>query len=56
MGLLYYPVLMAADIMLYKADLVPTGVDQEPHLEVTREIARKFNSIYGDTISRTAEI
>jgi len=49
MGLLYYPVLMAADIMLYKADLVPTGVDQEPHLEVTREIARKFNSIYGET-------
>lgn len=49
MGLLYYPVLMAADIMLYKADLVPTGIDQEPHLEVTREIARKFNSIYGDT-------
>ena len=49
MGLLYYPVLMAADIMLYKADLVPTGIDQEPHLEVTREIARKFNSIYGET-------
>jgi tryptophanyl-tRNA synthetase len=49
MGLLFYPVLMAADIMLYKADLVPTGVDQEPHLEVTREIARRFNSIYGET-------
>ena len=49
MGLLYYPVLMAADIMLYKADLVPTGVDQEPHLEVTREIARKFNSMFGVT-------
>lgn len=48
MGLLYYPVLMAADIMLYKADLVPTGIDQEPHLEVTREIARKFNSTYGE--------
>jgi len=54
MGLLYYPVLMAADIMLYKADLVPTGVDQEPHLEVTREIARKFNSIYGDTFPEPA--
>lgn len=54
MGLLYYPVLMAADIMLYKADLVPTGIDQEPHLEVTREIARKFNSIYGDTFPEPA--
>ncbi len=49
MGLLYYPVLMAADILLYKADLVPVGIDQEPHLEVAREIARKFNSVYGQT-------
>lgn len=49
MGLLYYPVLMAADIMLYKGELVPVGIDQEPHLEVTREIARKFNSMFGDT-------
>lgn len=49
MGLLYYPVLMAADIMLYKAEKVPVGIDQEPHLEVTREIARKFNSMFGDT-------
>lgn len=49
MGLLYYPVLMAADILLYKADLVPVGIDQEPHLEVTREIARKFNQMFGDT-------
>lgn len=48
MGLLYYPVLMAADILLFKADLVPVGIDQEPHLEVTREIARKFNSTYGE--------
>lgn len=54
MGLLFYPVLMAADIMLYKADLVPTGIDQEPHLEVTREIARKFNSIYGVTFPEPA--
>lgn len=46
MGLLYYPVLMAADILLYKAEFVPTGIDQEPHLEVTREIARKFNSMF----------
>ena len=49
MGLLYYPVLMAADILLYKAELVPVGIDQEPHLEVTREIARKFNSMFGQT-------
>lgn len=49
MGLLYYPILMAADIMLYKAESVPVGIDQEPHLEVTREIARKFNSMFGET-------
>lgn len=49
MGLLYYPVLMAADILLYKAELVPVGIDQEPHLEVTREIARKFNMMFGQT-------
>lgn len=49
MGLLYYPVLMAADILLYKAELVPVGIDQEPHLEVAREIARKFNSMFGET-------
>lgn len=46
MGLLYYPIEMAADIMLYKAELVPVGIDQEPHIEVTREIARKFNSMF----------
>lgn len=49
MGLLYYPVLMAADVLLYKGELVPVGIDQEPHLEVMREIARKFNSMFGDT-------
>ncbi|CAN5167592.1 tryptophan--tRNA ligase [soil metagenome] len=49
MGLLYYPVLMAADIMLYKAELIPVGIDQEPHIEVTREIVRKFNSMFGET-------
>lgn len=54
MGLLYYPVLMAADILLYKAGLVPVGIDQEPHLEVTREIARKFNSMYGETFPEPA--
>lgn len=45
-GLFYYPILMAADILIYKAELVPVGVDQEPHLEVTREIARKFNRMF----------
>src|SRR3989338_4554856 len=48
MGLLYYPVLMAADVLLYKGELVPVGIDQEPHLEVQREIARKFNQMFGD--------
>lgn len=47
MALLNYPVLMAADILIYKAGLVPVGIDQEPHLEVAREIARKMNQIYG---------
>jgi len=46
MGLLYYPILMAADVLLYKGELVPVGIDQEPHLEVMREIARKFNSMF----------
>lgn len=49
MALLYYPVLMAADILVYKADLVPVGIDQEPHLEITREIAKKMNSLYKTT-------
>ncbi|KKP67529.1 MAG: Tryptophanyl-tRNA synthetase [Candidatus Roizmanbacteria bacterium GW2011_GWA2_35_19] len=47
MALLNYPILMAADILIYKAGLVPVGIDQEPHLEVTREIARKMNQLYG---------
>ncbi len=47
-GHLGYPVLQAADIMLYKGELVPVGEDQLPHLEITREIARRFNSLYGD--------
>lgn len=47
MALLNYPVLMAADILLYKASLVPVGIDQEPHLEVAREITRKMNAEYG---------
>jgi tryptophanyl-tRNA synthetase len=48
-GLVGYPVLMAADIMLYKSDAVPVGEDQLPHLEMTREIVRRFNNIFGDT-------
>lgn len=47
LALLNYPVLMASDILLYKASLVPVGIDQEPHLEVAREIARRFNQDYG---------
>lgn len=47
MALLNYPVLMAADILIYKADKVPVGIDQEPHLEVAREIARAMNQRYG---------
>lgn len=45
-GLFYYPILMAADILIYKAELVPVGIDQEPHIELTREVARKFNRIF----------
>ena len=47
-GFLGYPVLQAADILIYKADGVPVGEDQLPHLELTREIARRFNSLYGE--------
>lgn len=47
-GFLGYPVLMAADIILYKATRVPVGQDQLPHLEITREIARRFNYLYGE--------
>ena len=47
-GFLGYPVLQAADIIIYKANGVPVGVDQVPHVEITREIARRFNYFYGD--------
>ena len=50
-GLFTYPVLMAADIILYQADLVPVGEDQRQHLELTRDIADRFNKIYGDTFT-----
>jgi len=46
-GLLNYPLLMAADILLYQTDLVPVGKDQQQHVELTREIARKFNKMFG---------
>ncbi|GAB4400218.1 MAG: tryptophan--tRNA ligase [Anaerolineales bacterium] len=49
-GLVGYPVLMAADILLYKADAVPVGIDQAPHLEFTREIVRRFNARYGEVL------
>ncbi len=48
-GLFTYPVLMAADILLYKSDLVPIGADQKQHLELARNIADRFNAVYGDT-------
>ncbi|MFH1115594.1 MAG: tryptophan--tRNA ligase, partial [Pseudomonadota bacterium] len=48
-GLFAYPVLMAADILLYQANLVPVGKDQQQHIEVTRDIALKFNHIFGET-------
>jgi len=47
-GLLNYPLLMAADILLYKTDSVPVGIDQEQHVELAREIARKFNKMFGE--------
>jgi tryptophanyl-tRNA synthetase len=48
-GFLGYPVLQAADILMYRADCVPVGEDQVPHVELTREIARRFNQFYGAT-------
>jgi tryptophanyl-tRNA synthetase len=48
-GLLQYPVLMAADILLYQAGIVPVGDDQSQHVELTRDIAQRFNSLYGET-------
>lgn len=50
-GLFDYPVLMAADILLYQADLVPVGDDQKQHIEITRDIATRFNNIYGQTFT-----
>lgn len=50
-GLFTYPVLMACDILLYQTSVVPVGVDQKQHLELTRDIAERFNSIYGDVFT-----
>jgi tryptophanyl-tRNA synthetase len=50
-GLFTYPVLQAADILLYDSDVVPVGVDQEQHVEVTRDIAGRFNAIYGEVFT-----
>ncbi|MEE1007123.1 MAG: tryptophan--tRNA ligase [Acutalibacteraceae bacterium] len=50
-GLFSYPVLMAADILLYQSDLVPVGADQKQHLEIARDIAIRFNNIYGDVFT-----
>ncbi|MBP1693586.1 MAG: tryptophanyl-tRNA synthetase [Chloroflexi bacterium] len=49
LGLLAYPILQSADILIYKANAVPVGEDQLPHLELAREVARRFNLLYGDT-------
>ncbi|GHT46704.1 tryptophan--tRNA ligase [Endomicrobiia bacterium] len=54
-GFLGYPVLMAADILLYKADVVPVGEDQLSHLEFSREIARRFNNFYGNVLVEPQE-
>lgn len=51
MGLMGYPVLMAADILLYQTDVVPVGIDQRQHLEITRDIAIRFNNIYSPTFT-----
>lgn len=50
-GLYTYPVLMAADILLFQSDVVPVGADQKQHLEITRDIANRFNAIYGDVFT-----
>ena len=50
-GLFTYPVLMAADILLYQADAVPVGADQKQHVELCRDIAQRFNGVYGDTFT-----
>lgn len=55
-GLFTYPILMAADILLYQVDVVPVGKDQKQHVEIARDLALKFNSLYGETFNVPAEI
>lgn len=55
-GFLGYPVLQAADILIYKSDFVPVGEDQLPHIELTREIARRFNNLYGKTFNEPKDL
>jgi tryptophanyl-tRNA synthetase len=55
-GFLGYPVLQAADILIYKADFVPVGQDQLPHIELTREIARRFNHFYGEVLTEPKDL
>ena len=55
-GFLGYPVLQAADILIYKADMVPVGEDQLPHIELTREIARRFNFFYGEVFPQPKDL
>ena len=50
MRIFTYPMLMAADILLYDADFVPVGKDQQQHLEMTRDVASRFNNLYGETL------
>ncbi len=56
LGFLSYPVLMASDILIVNADIIPVGEDQLPHLEITREIARRFNYLYGDYFIEPQEL
>lgn len=54
-GLMGYPVLMSADIMMFNADFIPVGIDQVAHIEITRDIARRFNNIYGEEFFHEAK-
>ncbi len=56
LGFLSYPVLMAADILIVNSDIIPVGEDQLPHLEITREIARRFNNLYGKYFTEPKEM
>lgn len=55
-GFLGYPLLQAADILIYRADFVPVGKDQLPHIELTREVGRRFNSLYGEVFPEPQEL